>query len=302
MRLSEAPAPAGTQPGWYADPLEVGAARYWDGDKWSKHYRDAPGPDPLPVEGGAEASVPPGPAHRRKDLLGEGIAAVLGAVVPGLDSDDAAQMKERLRSGFPAAEFTRAGGRALRELEDGRYQDIQAGELAGTQLIEVLGERVEIGIPSGWASRDAAERGRMPESSADTSVCAALYRPDADPTLAYALLVLTIRGRVQEEQQRPDPALWLLGVEQQTGLRASTPAMCARLGGEVSFVWHLAGAMSGAALGRAQEVMIAVQSSELWCPRVGGMVKLWLVAPPEKRQEGQQAFASLIGSWRWLRA
>ena len=40
--------PAGTPAGWYADPLGVGAARYWDGTRWSNRHRDAPGPDPVP--------------------------------------------------------------------------------------------------------------------------------------------------------------------------------------------------------------------------------------------------------------
>lgn len=55
--------PAGTPAGWYADPLEVGAARYWDGTKWSNRHRDAPGPDPVPSpQPRSTAPPPPNPA------------------------------------------------------------------------------------------------------------------------------------------------------------------------------------------------------------------------------------------------
>jgi hypothetical protein len=39
--------------------LGVGAARYWDGSRWSKHYRDAPPPQPVPTAPGEAASATP---------------------------------------------------------------------------------------------------------------------------------------------------------------------------------------------------------------------------------------------------
>ena len=52
--------PAGTPAGWYADPLGVGAARYWDGTRWSNRHRDAPGPDPVPSPQ-PQSTLPPPP-------------------------------------------------------------------------------------------------------------------------------------------------------------------------------------------------------------------------------------------------
>jgi hypothetical protein len=51
--------PAGTPAGWYADPLGVGAARYWDGTRWSNRHRDAPGPDPVPSPQPQSTQPPP---------------------------------------------------------------------------------------------------------------------------------------------------------------------------------------------------------------------------------------------------
>src|SRR5271167_814384 len=36
-----APLPSWVPPGWYPDPLGLGAARHWNGTRWSSHYRDA---------------------------------------------------------------------------------------------------------------------------------------------------------------------------------------------------------------------------------------------------------------------
>lgn len=49
-----APLPSYVPPGWYPDPTGVGAARYWDGSRWSKHHRDAPPPDPVPSQDEAQ--------------------------------------------------------------------------------------------------------------------------------------------------------------------------------------------------------------------------------------------------------
>jgi hypothetical protein len=45
--------------GWYPDPLGVGAARYWDGSGWSRNYRDAPPPEPVPSGPGDPTIVTP---------------------------------------------------------------------------------------------------------------------------------------------------------------------------------------------------------------------------------------------------
>jgi hypothetical protein len=225
------------------------------------------------------------------DPIGEGIAWAIGKFgIGGADMDDAAQMKERLRSGFPSQEFDRAGSSSLyREMQEGRYQELPAGEVSGSTAIDVLGRQSEIGIPSGWAARDATELANMPGNEAGVAVCAALYRPDADPGLVYSLQVLTLRGSVQEVQKNPDPALWLLRTEQQTGLRAVAPAVCVRLGAEPAYLWHLAGSMGGAAVGRPHESLVEIRSSELWCPLPDGMAKILLVAPPERVREGSRA-------------
>jgi hypothetical protein len=64
--------PAGTPAGWYADPLGVAGARYWDGAAWSDTIRDSPGPEPLPppaasapAEGTATQPFSPAPPPRR---------------------------------------------------------------------------------------------------------------------------------------------------------------------------------------------------------------------------------------------
>jgi hypothetical protein len=47
--------------GWYPDPLGVGAARYWDGERWSDRYRDAPPPQPIPASPSDVADAPTAP-------------------------------------------------------------------------------------------------------------------------------------------------------------------------------------------------------------------------------------------------
>jgi Protein of unknown function (DUF2510)/Glucodextranase, domain B len=43
--------------GWYPDPIGQGAARYWDGSRWTGRYRDAPGPQPIPSSPGEVPTV-----------------------------------------------------------------------------------------------------------------------------------------------------------------------------------------------------------------------------------------------------
>ncbi len=71
------PLPAWVPAGWYPDPLGQGAARYWDGKRWSLEYRDSPPPDPVPASpsevpassnrpvGGGNAPPPAGPVGFR---------------------------------------------------------------------------------------------------------------------------------------------------------------------------------------------------------------------------------------------
>lgn len=41
---------SGPAPGWYPDPAQPGAVRWWDGNGWSEH--SAPAGPPVPVYGG----------------------------------------------------------------------------------------------------------------------------------------------------------------------------------------------------------------------------------------------------------
>ncbi len=55
--------PAWVPAGWYPDPLDQGAARYWDGKRWTLEYRDSPPPDPVPASpSDVPASSPPSAA------------------------------------------------------------------------------------------------------------------------------------------------------------------------------------------------------------------------------------------------
>ena len=43
--------------GWYPDPLGQGAARYWDGKRWTLEYRDDPPPNPIPANGSSQSTA-----------------------------------------------------------------------------------------------------------------------------------------------------------------------------------------------------------------------------------------------------
>jgi Protein of unknown function (DUF2510)/Short C-terminal domain len=67
-----APLAPGVPAGWYPDPLG-GAARYWDGSRWSKRYRDAPPPEPVPngsspLADGPTERVPADPIARAAEV------------------------------------------------------------------------------------------------------------------------------------------------------------------------------------------------------------------------------------------
>ncbi|MCW3057873.1 MAG: hypothetical protein JWO21_1842 [Solirubrobacterales bacterium] len=57
------PLPSWVPAGWYPDPLKQGAARYWDGNRWSLEHRDDPPPQPVPTSPSeVPASSPPAAA------------------------------------------------------------------------------------------------------------------------------------------------------------------------------------------------------------------------------------------------
>ncbi len=244
-----------------------------------------------------------------RDWLGEGIATAMGMLhVGGMDLDDAEQVKERLRSGFAAEDFQRAGGKGdlYAELEEGRYQQLPAGgAIHATTTIELLARQAQIGIPVGWAACQPDQLRNIPGNEDGATIRAFLYRPDANPSAVYSLQVLAVRDAPQHAQfwhRKPDPELWLLRAEQQTGLRAIGRVVCVRLGGDRAFYWQLAGTVAGAGLGRPDQWMIDVRATELWCPLPSGTVQLLLVAPPDRAREGQAGLATLAASWRWLPA
>jgi Host cell surface-exposed lipoprotein/Protein of unknown function (DUF2510)/Glucodextranase, domain B len=54
------PLPTWVPAGWYPDPLGQGAARYWDGERWTLEYRDSPPPNRVPTSP-SEVPAPPSP-------------------------------------------------------------------------------------------------------------------------------------------------------------------------------------------------------------------------------------------------
>jgi Short C-terminal domain/Protein of unknown function (DUF2510) len=66
------PLAPGVPAGWYPDPLG-GVARYWDGSRWSKRYRDAPPLEPVPngsspLADGPTERVPADPIARAAEV------------------------------------------------------------------------------------------------------------------------------------------------------------------------------------------------------------------------------------------
>ncbi len=234
-------------------------------------------------------------------LIDEGIGFAIGSIF-----GEGSKVRKRVQSGFPWQEFMRAEGGVVgqkrglsQEIEERRHQELPASEVQGTTTIHVLGRSAEFGTPARWAARDDDERALMPGNGPDSAICAALYRTDADPYLVYSLQVMTV-SHVQPSQKELDPALWLLDTERATGLRAVGRVVCVRLASQPAYLWHMAGTMPGSAVGRPYESMVEIRSSALWCPLPEGTAKILLIAPPERMREGQEAFGSLVSSWRWM--
>ena len=207
-----------------------------------------------------------------RDWLGEGIATAMGMLhVGGMDLDDAEQVKERLRSGFPAEEFQRAGGRGdlYAEVEQGRYQQLRAGgAIQTTTTIEVLGREAEIGIPVGWAACQPDELRNIPGNGDGATVRAFLYRPDADPSAVYSLQVLAVRTTLSTHSFGTEARSRAVAAAGRARDRPPGHRTChvRPLGRGASVLRHLAGVMAGAAVGRPDQWMIETRSSELSVP------------------------------------
>jgi hypothetical protein len=53
---------ASTQPGWYDDPEDPNAQRYWDGNDWTPHRQRKPASASPPAPPPPPPSLPPPPA------------------------------------------------------------------------------------------------------------------------------------------------------------------------------------------------------------------------------------------------
>ncbi len=90
------PLPSWVPAGWYPDPLNQGAARYWDGKRWTLEHRDDPPPQPVPTSP-ADVPVSPSPVAGVSDSTRQGhpnagdrwreipkgarVAIVIGAII-----------------------------------------------------------------------------------------------------------------------------------------------------------------------------------------------------------------------------
>ena len=125
------PLPFWVPPGWYPDPLAVGAARYWDGSGWSNRYRDAPPPESVPDRppaSGEESTRAPRPTTKRKrwPWAVAGIIVLLiivGAALPGKNkpspSSSSAQITSSAHSpAVPRSKPARAPADCVESLEN----------------------------------------------------------------------------------------------------------------------------------------------------------------------------------------
>jgi hypothetical protein len=208
--------------------------------------------------------------------------------------DEIAQIGERKIAGIDYRDLDRVGG-------DGQVHELPGGQVEGHLSVTVNGRAARFGISPGWSACNADELARIPgpDPLAGTAVCAALYRQDAGPQYVGSIQVLGVRGKVQLWQRRPDPELWLLKSEQQNGLRALGRVTKVRFAGDIAYLWHLGGTMAGAALGWPDRAAVDIRSCELWFPLTDGILKLLLVAPPERIQEGYEVLCTVICSWQW---
>ncbi len=207
--------------------------------------------------------------------------------------DEITQIGERKIAGIDYRDLDRVEG-------DGQVHELSGGQVESHLPVTVNGRAARFGISPGWSACSADELARIPGSDplAGTTVCAALYCQDA-PQYVGSIQVLGLRGKVQLLQRRPDPELWLLKSERQNGLRALGRVTKVRFAGDIAYLWHLGGTMAGAALGWPDLAAVDIRSCELWFPLTDGMLKLLLVTPPERIQEGYEVLCTVICSWQW---
>jgi hypothetical protein len=118
--IEAAPLPSWVPPGWYPDPLGVGAARYWDGSQWSKRHRDAPPPDPLPSHEEVHAAEQQWEAAKAESDPAE-------AEADAAKRAQAAAVREReAQGGVVVAKFS-PGFTSIRVYEDGTIESKMHG-------------------------------------------------------------------------------------------------------------------------------------------------------------------------------
>gem|GEM_PF-4786267 len=206
--------------------------------------------------------------------------------------DEIAQIGERKFAGIDYRDLDRVEG-------DGQVHELSGGGAAGHLPVTVNGRAARFGISPGWSAFNADTLARIPGPDPGTTVCAALYCQDVGPQYLGSIQVLGVRGKVQLLQQRPDPELWLLKAERQTGLRTLGRVTKVRFAGDIAYLWHLGGTMAGAALGSPDRAAVDIRSCELWFPLTDGVLRLLLVAPPERIQENYEVLCTVICSWQW---
>jgi hypothetical protein len=208
--------------------------------------------------------------------------------------DEIAQVGDRVMAGINYQDLDRVEG-------DKQVYELPGGRVESHLSVTVKGRAARFGISPGWRACDADELTRIPgpDHLAGTTVCAALYPQDARPQYLGSIQVLSMRGKAQLWQRRPDPELWLLRAERQHGLRALGRVTRVRFAGDIAYLWLLGGTMAGATLGFPGRAAVDIRSCELWFPLMDGMLKLLLVAPPERFQEGYEMLCTVICSWQW---
>lgn len=72
--------------GWH--PQDDGRERYWDGERWTDAFRDAPEPAPVAEAPPEQAKPDPQPVGRVWTFVGVGIFAVLALMVSRCGSGD----------------------------------------------------------------------------------------------------------------------------------------------------------------------------------------------------------------------
>jgi hypothetical protein len=208
--------------------------------------------------------------------------------------DEISQVGDRMIAGIDYRDLDRVEG-------DGQVHELSGGQVEDHLSVTVNGRAARFGISPGWRACNADELTSIsgPKPLAGTVVWAALYRQGAAPQYVGSIQVLGVRGRFQLLQRRPDPELWLLKAERQTGLRTLGRITKVPFAGDIAYLWHLGGTMAGAALGFPDRAAVDIRSCELWFPLTDGILRLLLVAPPERIQEGYEVLCTVICSWQW---